>query len=446
MKKLALLLATVLLLCFFASCDFSKPSPLKPNTPSSSETSEDSSEESSLPPSDEETSSASSQTTSSQPENKPVEIPSVHSSHYCFTMLSDIQKIYYDKMYTAVNEMSSGWISLGPIGGNYKADIAVARTALANDHPQLFWISPYYACATTEDNKTALVLFSASPSSENPYLILRSERAGMTSSLESAIREITSQVTASDPYGIELQLHDLLCSRVTYSSNAADPMAYTAYGALVNRSAVCEGYSRAMQLLLDRFGIKSVLVSGVAGGAGHMWNAVNLGGEWYHLDATWNDSKTDMISHEHFNLSDSVMRLDHHINANYTSFAPEALENGEYAFNIKTPVCSGTQNNYFAKNGFIFRENGEDALAEYIVNSDKTALEVAFGSHSFRNLFALEELDRIANINLLIKQNYPDFNLQIGGYSVSTSVLRLYLKEPAPTPPPPPEDPDEKTQ
>lgn len=449
MKKIAVLLATLILLTSFSACS-PKPVTSKPDTPSSSDKPSSSLGSSSSPSSSEDGSS--SEQTSSKEESKPDEIispedgvrpdnpeppkeainpveqQSVHSSHYCFSMLSSIQKLYYEKMYAAINQMDSGWITLGAVGENYKADIAVARAAVAADHPQLFWLSPYYACATTDNGTTAVVWFSASEDSDNPYLFLRSEKAAATSALETAVQEITSRVTATDPYNIELQLHDLLCDRVTYATTTDNPMVYTAYGALVNGSAVCEGYSRAMQLLLERFGILSVLVSGSSLGEGHMWNAVKLADSWYHLDVTWNDSKANLVSYEYFNIPESMILLDHNINKNYPEFAPADLENGQYAFNIATPACQSSKYYYYSNNGFIFSAGSEEGLVDYIAKSGESVIEVAFSDNDFRNLFENESQDRIADISFILLSKYPEFTLRIGGYSISSSVLRLYMQ------------------
>lgn len=48
---------------------------------------------------------------------------------------------------------------------------------------------------------------------------------------------------------------------------------------------VCEGYSRCFNLLLEKAGIETTLVSAVS----HAWNLVKLNGKWYHMDVTWDD-------------------------------------------------------------------------------------------------------------------------------------------------------------
>ena len=67
----------------------------------------------------------------------------------------------------------------------------------------------------------------------------------------------------------------------TYSSD-------TAYGPLFEGYAICSGYSDAMQLFLEKFGLKNYKVASES----HIWNAVYVDGAWYHLDLTWDDPVT----------------------------------------------------------------------------------------------------------------------------------------------------------
>lgn len=58
---------------------------------------------------------------------------------------------------------------------------------------------------------------------------------------------------------------------------------------------VCESYARAFKVLCDKAGIPCVLVDGQAkdtpdsSGEAHMWNYVQVDGEWLAVDITWND-------------------------------------------------------------------------------------------------------------------------------------------------------------
>lgn len=118
-------------------------------------------------------------------------------------------------------------------------------------------------------------------------------------------------------YEKELAIHDYLVSHCRYSEDTAQPAEsdiYRAYGALVNQDAVCNGYAEALQLLFVCAGIKSQFVVGTAAGVSHAWNLVEIGGKWYHLDATWDDPLPDQgekIVHPYFNVPDEVMAQSH---------------------------------------------------------------------------------------------------------------------------------------
>ncbi len=364
-------------------------------------------------------------------ETPPPEDASVHWQHYCFSNLTEIQKTYYEAMYTAAIDMTKSWVALGPKSKDYKTDIAVVRNALVNDHPDIFWFPSYYATALgkdDEDSDVVLMYFSTSADSGPAYLITPGEKPVMEKELKKAVEKITKKVTAKDPYEIELQLHDLLCEQVEYSSDKSDPMIYTAYGALVNGRAICEGYSRAMQLLLAEFKIRSVTVTGIAGGEGHMWNAVELEDEWYHLDVTWNDTKGSTLSHEYFNLNDKLILADHSFSKNFDQFSPEELESGQVSFNTKKPDCTGTEHNYFNRSGFVYFPDATPALAAYLIRTDNRVVEVRFSDKAFRDRFYndTEKYVSLLNDNLLTAD--PECNFYIGGISVSNMVLRLYKK------------------
>lgn len=93
-------------------------------------------------------------------------------------------------------------------------------------------------------------------------------------------------------------IHDYLVIHVDYdydnlAAGTLPDTAFTAEGALLLHSAVCEGYAKAFSLLCDQSGIENILVYGTADdGTGvqtHAWNQVRVDGEWYNIDVTWDD-------------------------------------------------------------------------------------------------------------------------------------------------------------
>ncbi len=84
--------------------------------------------------------------------------------------------------------------------------------------------------------------------------------------------------------------HDYLINNTKYDIQRAqigksDYRSNIAYGPLLEGYSVCGGYSDAMAIYLYQLGIKNFKISN----NDHVWNAVYLNDEWFHLDATWDD-------------------------------------------------------------------------------------------------------------------------------------------------------------
>lgn len=115
----------------------------------------------------------------------------------------------------------------------------------------------------------------------------------------SGVDTVFNQIESSLPSGASdydkvKAIHDYLCNRLVY--NGSERRAHTAEGAFYgDNKAVCEGYAEAFQILAERFGLTSVMVSGTAtnsagGSEGHKWNMVKMeDGKWYLVDVTWDD-------------------------------------------------------------------------------------------------------------------------------------------------------------
>ena len=200
--------------------------------------------------------------------------------------------------------------------------------------------------------------------------------------LAQAVRKMCAVLDRKQPvFNRELALHDALLASVTYDKEAVgsaeDPEPFTAYGALVEGKAVCQGYALAMKLLLCYAGIESTVISGASQGVAHAWNAVLLDGEWYYLDATWNDTEQH-IRYDYFNVSSEVLQVDHTIDPVY----PEG--DGGEQYNLWVPECTAVALNYFNRcavylNGFD-EENDQRLLArlQNMLAGGSTMLTVRF--------------------------------------------------------------------
>lgn len=102
--------------------------------------------------------------------------------------------------------------------------------------------------------------------------------------------------------------HDYIINNSMYDTDRSDLdiikyKSDTAYGPLLEGYGICGGYTDAMELFLEKLGVKSYRVSSEA----HVWNAVNIGDDWYNLDLTWDDPVIDdgsqVLEHNFFLIS-----------------------------------------------------------------------------------------------------------------------------------------------
>lgn len=122
-----------------------------------------------------------------------------------------------------------------------------------------------------------------------------------------------------------LALHDFLVLNTNYdlsSDNLEDlPIAsFSAFGVFGRGIAVCEGYAHAMNHLLREAGMDSVMATNEE--INHAWNMVKVDGQWYNVDATWDDPVTDgygdgciegYVGHDYLLLSDAELERRGHL-------------------------------------------------------------------------------------------------------------------------------------
>ena len=269
-------------------------------------------------------------------------------TRYYRSQLSDDERLLYDALVTCAlseNPSEEGdpiFLKIDPGSDEFRTMFRRAYNALLYDRPELYWLNlggssfQYRYSNRLFDRNTYKITFSL----PEPY----DEREEMMYALEEAADEFLSDIDLSAPDDeVALAVHDKLIDLVSYdhqtSSGSPDDLAHTAYGALIHNSsgepntAVCDGYSGAYKYLLQKAGIQCLILAGHAGDSeetagNHSWNLVNLDGDWYEVDATWDD-----ISSE--DLLDS--------DADYSGIAEEASRNDwymdkltHYLFNVTT--------------------------------------------------------------------------------------------------------------
>lgn len=117
--------------------------------------------------------------------------------------------------------------------------------------------------------------------------------------MDTAVAELLSslELDGKSDYEKIKAAYDYICANVTYdNANLEDDtytLKYTAYAALVNKTAVCQGYSLLLYRLALEMGIDCRFIGGTGNGGAHGWNIVKLGDVYYNVDATWDAGETE---------------------------------------------------------------------------------------------------------------------------------------------------------
>ena len=124
----------------------------------------------------------------------------------------------------------------------------------------------------------------------------------------------------------------------------------TICGVFLDGKAVCEGYARAMQYLLQKCGVECAEVAGYIrketgerDGA-HAWNILKIDGDYYYLDTTWDDSsntvqtvKTNDLGFDYFCITTDELTRTRDVDLCPTD----------------VPSCTATRGNYYYHNDMV---------------------------------------------------------------------------------------------
>lgn len=125
-------------------------------------------------------------------------------------------------------------------------------------------------------------------------------------------------------------IHDYLANHILYDHTEEDDessLIHTAYGALIQGDAVCDGYAEAFKYLLDKLEIENVLIFGEGNEEGtfigeinHAWNLVMVDGQYKHFDVTWNDDDVNQrVRYTFYNQDNEFMDDTHQWDMEYYS-------------------------------------------------------------------------------------------------------------------------------
>jgi hypothetical protein len=274
---------------------------------------------------------------------------------YAYNTLTDDEKALYENI---VENASTLGLKVDP---EYRA---VDRETwdkvycmVYNQEPQLFWMSPklsqigriYYRNLDKESIKSMQAEIDVTVKN------LLAEMKGMTDYQKMDFINTYLALNSTFLLGQETD------EQANYNSTI-----YNAFAGGTSKQGdiQCVGYAHAVQYLCDRIGINSMVVTGVTeAGQSHAWNIVDMDGEWYNYDVTWNDPVFEVpnvknMRHMFMFVPDSWILGITHFSQNLKFY-----NDGTSFKYFDTPPCTATAMNWYIREGKVYSDKAS-AIAE----------------------------------------------------------------------------------
>lgn len=273
-----------------------------------------------------------------------------------------------------------------------EADISeykISAKALADLYAELFsrGVLPWYADTqyqyTFNEETGIVVLFQPETTT--------AEAVDMAAYEQKVAQILSEQIhEGMEDWQIALALHDYLIVNAKYDESL---LKLSGYDLLVNGTAVCSGYTSAYQDLLQRAGIECRYV--ISEQMDHAWNIVKIGGQWYHVDLTWDDptpNSEGFVDHKYFLVTDEEISAsekphygwDSDIKCTDTRFSqgfwrdvtsPILFESADFCYLVRFQDWIST----------LYRREIKSGEERLVYTVEASALDIGFGKYHYEH-------------------------------------------------------------
>ena len=175
------------------------------------------------------------------------------------------------------------------------------------DHPEIFW-TPGYKYKYYPDSPNLIFI--------PEYLFQKGKVKEHQKAMKARVEKLIRPAKSLSEWEREKYVHDFICDNVHYDK-LKKTYSHEIIGPLGQGVGVCEGIAKSVKILCDALGIWCIIV--VCGNNPekgikyrHTWNIVKIGGKYYHLDATFDNTLgKEEKRYDYFNLSDKSIFRDH---------------------------------------------------------------------------------------------------------------------------------------
>ena len=226
-----------------------------------------------------------------------------------------MEAYYFQRMskpqQAAYHAMKTGFTALSPSFSVPKLenrDMAEIFFQLRLDCPEIFYVTSFsYRFYPGADHVEMVP----------EYLFEKSKIKEHQKALSSRISKLVRPAQNLSPLEKEQYIHDFICQNVRYDK-LKKSYSHEIIGPLGQGVGVCEGIAKTVKILCDALGIWCIIAISEANPEKgikyrHAWNILKLDGEYFHLDATFDNSlgHDGIIRYDYFNLDDARLFRDH---------------------------------------------------------------------------------------------------------------------------------------
>lgn len=284
--------------------------------------------------------------------------PPDNSTCYARSQLKGKEIRLYDEIVMAL-QMGQTSLSVKKLNASRALEIAMV---VLRDHPEFYWVAGE---ASMDGFRGRLEFTKHLAPDMDLETRMMSIFEGVVSNIPPSCSDYTKAKTlfafvagyASYDDERDLSIRDLV-------------VAHSLWGVFEKRLAVCDGFSSALQFLLQHVGIQAYRLTGVAasscGGGPHSWVLARIDGNYYHIDPTWAG-----VSFNELRLSSGKAC----VNYDYLCLCDRDIEVTHHAVEtIPIPACTSRIANYYNQEGLLMRYWDEriisDSLARQFERGD----------------------------------------------------------------------------
>ena len=223
---------------------------------------------------------------------------------YYYSHMNKQQQAVYHAMKTGIQSLAPSF----PCPRMEGKELTDVFLKLRLDCPEIFFVSGFHFRYYPDFANVEL-----SPE----YLFDKNKIKDHQKAMKARVEKLVRPAVTMAELEKEQYVHDFICQNVRYDK-LKKSYSHEILGPLGQGVGVCEGIAKTVKILCDQLGIWCIVVISEANPEKnikyrHAWNIVKIGGTYYHLDATFDNTLSHMgpMRYDYFNLDDGKVFRDH---------------------------------------------------------------------------------------------------------------------------------------